>query len=802
MPPHVTAKKAVDRLKRAVSEMFLRHKDGKVSSYLAEYPDGRLYSCFPKLSADHIFPQAETIAGVTKHYLDHRFDLLGSGWVQVKHGMRCRGLEGYRYDMGNSIQADSEGKWLEGRINSANLEESKRIWKLIFHDQPSDSPTPDSRLQSYIPIDWHLDFKSGYRWSESMWHKNIPFGHKPGVDVKVPWELARMQHLPQLAYAYALASFKFYVLSFKKEKKVADISQEEKTALDLLEPPERYVWEFRSQVLDFIAANPPRFGVNWACTMDVGIRVANWLVAYDMFMIYGAKFDIEFEKVFSRGVYEHGLHIINNLEWNEEHRGNHYLSDIAGLLFVAAYLPATAEIDAWLALAMQELINEVDGQFYPDGGNFEASTSYHRLSAEMTLYATAMVLALPEEKVNALRNYDHTLIKVKPGLKISLLSFYSLPIKKDSRLPTPDSRLTSPFSEWYFERLEKMAEFTIHITKPNNHIPQIGDNDSGRFFKFKPVFNKMTVAEAKKRYLNLEGYDDLPDDAIYWDEDFLDHRHLVAAINGLFDRDDFNSFTGSGWLETDLVRNLAGGIILSSYKKTGEPTAAEKVHIESANRWDELHSKLEAMPEDKKQAIDIPLPDGATDDLKLYAYPNFGLYIYRSRRLYLAIRCGSVGQNGKGGHAHNDQLSIELNIDGKDIIADPGTYLYTPFPERRNEYRSFKAHFAPQVKSSEPGSLDMGLFKLGDEAKAECLYFGKDAFTGIYLSQGAEVRRYVYLYENRLKILDMCNPKKGLELPMNYEFSLNTNGDFSFKNYFFLKRPYSHSYGKVSLLLS
>lgn len=753
LPPHVTVEKAGSRFKRAVSEFFLRCKDRKVSSYADEYLKGSLLPCFTKFSAEQLLPHSETISGVTKHYLAHRFDLLGSGWVQVKHGMRCRGLEGYRYDIGSPIQADPEGKWLEGRINRANLEESKQIWKLIAAGS-SKPKAQSSKNWMYAPIDWHLDFKSGYRWSESTWYKDISYAHKLGVDVKVPWELARMQHLPQIAIAYALASFKFSVLSFKSEKKAVDISQEEKAALKLLEPPERYAQEFRSQVLDFIATNPPRFGVNWSCTMDVGIRVANWLAAYDLFCTCDYEFDREFLEVFKRSIYEHGLHIINNLEWNEQHRGNHYLSNIAGLLFVAAYLPCSPEIDAWLAFAVQELINEVESQFYSDGGNFEASTSYHRLSAEMVIYATALVLGLPDKKANALRTYDYTLIKVKPGLKRPPLSFYNMPIKKESRLKTQDSKLISPFPLWYFEGLEKMAEFTMHITKPNGHIPQIGDNDSGRFFKFQPAYKRMTVSQAKKRYLNLEGYEDLPEDAIYWDEDFLDHRHLVATINGLFNRDDFTSFAGDKSLETDLIRNIAGGITLSSYKKNGEPPAAEKICIQSDKRWDELCGKLENMPKDQKQTIDIPLPDGAADGLKLYAYPDFGLYIYRSKRLYLAIRCGSIGQNGNGGHAHNDQLSIELNIDGQDIIADPGTYLYTPLPERRNQYRSVKAHFAPQVKDREPANLNENLFKLGDAVSGECLYFGAEGFVGRHYGYGEAVWRILYVNLSNLLILD------------------------------------------------
>ena len=176
--------------------------------------------------------------------------------------MNCRGLEGHLFRMGASVEPDSEGNWLEERINGSNLPESQRIWRLVS--------------KGYVPIDWHLDFKSGYRWSESTWYLNIRYGHKPGVDVKVPWELARMQHLPQLAWAYGLA----------KEKHP-----------DFL-PPYTYSDEFRNQFLDFVATNPPRFGANWHMTMDVAIRAVNWLVAYDLFRVYGADFDEEFNRIF------------------------------------------------------------------------------------------------------------------------------------------------------------------------------------------------------------------------------------------------------------------------------------------------------------------------------------------------------------------------------------------------------------------------------------------------------------------------------------------------------------------------
>ena len=715
LPPHLIIQKMIGKAQRKLKFLYQRQQDAWYSTHLTpdSFPWSRLHNYFQPVSIDSWNSRSKLLGSVTSYYLNHRFDLLGSGWVQVKHGMYCRGLEGYRYEMGSSIDLDSKGRWLESRINSANLAESQRIWHLVDED--------------YTPIDWHLDFKSGYRWSENTWYVDIPYGHKLGVDIKVPWELTRMQHLPKLAWAYVLAG--------KAQPGFA--------------PSQTYAREFRNQVLDFIATNPPRFGVNWRCTMDIGIRLANWLVSYDLFRAYGAEFDTEFETEFSRSIYQHGWHIINNLEWSPKLRSNHYLANVVGLLFVAAYLPCTPTTNAWLAFAIQELINEVESQFYPDGANFEASTSYHRLSAEMVIYGTALVLGMPPEKYSALKEYDYRLHKVRPPLQPAPLALY--PLAESDRL--------IPFPDWYIERLEKMAEFTMHITKPNGHIPQIGDNDRGRFLKLQALYHQMSVAEAKACYANLEGYTDLPDDAVYWDEDILDHRHLVAAINGLFGRDDLAAFTGEGWLETNLIRFLAGGIQLPSYLQPGQHPAAELVRVGTEEDWGRLSVELDSLPQGKHtQVLEIPIPgDDLCKNIKLYAYPDFGLYLYRSSRLYLAVRCGAIGQNGNGGHAHNDQLSIELNVDGEDWISDPGTYLYTPLPERRNQYRSVKAHFAPQVEGQEPGRLDMGLFKLENTAKAECLYWGNDGFLGSHWGYEKPVNRMVQVMEHQLQITDFSN---------------------------------------------
>jgi hypothetical protein len=430
LPPHVTVRRVACRIKRAASETLMRRQGEKTSSFANDFPTGQLLSYFPGLSVERLLPYAETIAGVTINFLDHRFDLLGSGWMQVKHGMHCRGLEEYRYDMGEKITADHEGKWMEGRINTSNLAESKRMWGFVDSD--------------YIPIDWHIDFKSGYRWHESTWYKDIKYGHKLGVDIKVPWELARMQHLPQLAMAYALA---------ETLEGTADSGAKTNISAKIhFELPEVYAREFRDEVLDFIATNPPRFGVNWACPMDVAIRAANWLLAYDIFQSAGVCFDKDFKTIFVRSVYEHGRHIVTNLEWNHQVRGNHYLADIAGLAFIAAYLPSTDETDSWLAFSVQELVVEVGHQFYPDGGNFEGSTAYHRLAAEMVYYATTLILGLPPDRREILKRNGHLSVKTglgKPKLRKEALQFYRLPCGSVCEFED------SPFPLWYFERMER-----------------------------------------------------------------------------------------------------------------------------------------------------------------------------------------------------------------------------------------------------------------------------------------------------------------------------------------------------------
>lgn len=68
-----------------------------------------------------------------------------------------------------------------------------------------------------------------------------------------------------------------------------------------------------------------------------------------------------------------------------------------------------------------------------------------------------------------------------------------------------------------------------------------------------------------------------------------------------------------------------------------------------------------------------------------------GLYILRTDQVHLVARWGGVGQNGNGGHAHNDLSSYELSY-GVPVVVDSGTYVYTADPAARDSFRSAAAH--------------------------------------------------------------------------------------------------------------
>ena len=451
---------------------------------------------------------------------------------------------------------------VQGKIDQADL-----ICGHIFDLLGSGPKKLSPEGKGYQPINWHSDFKRDYRWNPKTLYRDIRYGHIEGVDIKVPWELSRFQHLNTLGQAFVLT----------KNRKYSD--------------------EFSKQITDWIRSNPVGFGVNWSCTMDVAIRVANWVVAQEYF----SDKDIlpkDFLHNFYVSIYEHGKFIVKHLENNKLIvTTNHYIADLVGLFFIAVYCPFFKESKSWRAFALKELYKEIEKQVYPDGCSFEASSSYHRLVLEMFFYVELL------------------------GEKTGVV-----------------------FPEFYKKKVRKMFEFPRYCIKSSGRIPQVGDNDNGRFL----IFSKCPILE-HKYLLNFA--------AIY----YKDLEFKIPIFD--FTEEAFWVFGKTG-------------------KKLYDSLSFQKGTITSKE------------------------------------FPDSGWYVIRYNNDYCFISCGPNGQSGKGGHAHNDKMSFELMLSGNDAIVDPGTYVYTSYPEIRNKFRSTEYHNTIGVRGYEQNEIPKkNMFSLPEKVK-------------------------------------------------------------------------------------
>ncbi len=149
-------------------------------------------------------------------------------------------------------------------------------------------------------------------------------------------------------------------------------------------------------------------------------------------------------------------------------RGNHYLADVVGLLFVAAYLPGGATTDDWLRFTAREVIAEIRRQFTDDGANFEDRP--HTIDSRRRWRRTRWGCSsrCPTRRIEALTDPSRHSDRQLP--------VYMLPGDRPTIVPLD-----------VLEVLGRAQAFTADITKPDGRIPQFGDNDNGRFIDLVPV---------------------------------------------------------------------------------------------------------------------------------------------------------------------------------------------------------------------------------------------------------------------------------------------------------------------------
>jgi|SRR5690242_2442079 len=210
---------------------------------------------------------------------------------------------------------------------------------------------------------WNRDFVSGAEWPCAPCEFRECL-RQDGSDIKVPYELSRLQFLPVLGKAFAVSGDPCY----------------RRAAMALLS--------------DWIEANPVLHGVNWTLAMEAALRGMSICFLLNLLAPFSAE-EQPWIKAATRSLAEHLFFVEGHSEFSYLVSSNHYLSNIVGGYCLSCFL----EGDGMAARRRgyrRKIEAEMAKQVYEDGADYEASTGYHVLTTQ--LFTTAFLLMRAEAR--------------------------------------------------------------------------------------------------------------------------------------------------------------------------------------------------------------------------------------------------------------------------------------------------------------------------------------------------------------------------------------------------------------------
>lgn len=206
-----------------------------------------------------------------------------------------------------------------------------------------------------LPVggEWAEDAFHSFRWPDSYFAFVDFVAAGKHCDVKVPWELSRLQPLVWLAEGYLLAP---------------DMRGE-------------CAARFTAIAEDWIASNRPGFGPNWTCAMEVAIRGLNLMLSA---AVIGDGLASATRKRIVQSLADHYVFLCRFPELSDV-PGNHYLTDLLGEVGLSAVVGSPGAFEH----AVAAFAEEADKQFEPDGCHLERAIVYHRLCTDMVALAAA-----------------------------------------------------------------------------------------------------------------------------------------------------------------------------------------------------------------------------------------------------------------------------------------------------------------------------------------------------------------------------------------------------------------------------
>jgi len=250
------------------------------------------------------------------------------------------------------------------------------------------------------PIDWSLDPVAGRRAPVEHWSRLNPLDPSTIGDSKVVWELNRHQWMVQLGQAYRLTG-------------------------DLC-----YARAFTDYVEQWIDANPPGVGINWASSLEVSFRTISWCWALLLLRGSPVLSPALFDRIV-RSIWAHAAHVERYLSYYFS-PNTHLTGEALGLVYAGLIFPELPRADHWRELGTRILVEQSARHILDDGVYFELSTGYQRYTLEF---------------------YLHLLI-------LSRRNGWSIP-------PAVG------------DRVGRMLDFLLAVRFPDGSMPQMGDADGG-----------------------------------------------------------------------------------------------------------------------------------------------------------------------------------------------------------------------------------------------------------------------------------------------------------------------------------
>ena len=172
-------------------------------------------------------------------------------------------------------------------------------------------------------------------------------------NIKYLWEPNRHLHLLMLAQAHALTG------------------------------DARYALAIRAQIDSWIEQCPVGRGPNWVSALELGIRLINWSITWQLLggsraRLFADEDGAAFRERWLDSIYEQARMIAGNLS-RFSSANNHLIGEAAGVYVAASTWPLWPQMREWGERCRAILEEECHRQNAPDGGNREQAFGYQTL---------------------------------------------------------------------------------------------------------------------------------------------------------------------------------------------------------------------------------------------------------------------------------------------------------------------------------------------------------------------------------------------------------------------------------------